>query len=98
MPDISTAGYLVDYLFEFGPVKAEGPLELGDIKRIAKAVGTKFEPWQTRLLLRMSREYKGEMHAATSPHAPTPYPPARKAWRWVQHSQMEKKLDAIGLK
>lgn len=93
MPDIEWGGHLVDILFEFGPVKAEGPLEVADILGIQKVLGVKFAPWESRLLIRMSREYKGEMHAATKRDAKPPFEEAAQAWRRLQNRRSASNLD-----
>jgi hypothetical protein len=85
----------VDYLFEFGPVRAEGPLEAEHIRPIEHVLEVKFKPWEKRLLLRLSREYKGEMHAATRRDAPPPWEGAAAQWKAVQMHQMERNLDTF---
>ena len=94
MPPLDWGGYLVDYLFEFGPVKAESPLEPVDIPAIEHVLGVEFQPWEKRLLLQLSREYKGEMHAATKRSAPVPWPPAAAQWRRACLSA-ERRLDSF---
>ena len=95
MPPLVHAAYLVDYLFEFGPVKAEAPLEPPDVPAIEHVLGVEFQPWESRLLLRLSREYKGEMHAATLRNAQPPWAGAAKQWKYVQHVRSERALDGF---
>lgn len=56
-------------------------------------LGVEFQPWESRLLLRLSREYKGEMHAATKRDAPAPWDGAAKQWKYVQHIRSERAMD-----
>lgn len=95
MPEFEYAGHLVEYLFEFGPVKADGPLEAENILAIQKVLGVKFKPWESRLLIRLSRGYKAEMHAATKRNAPPPCMEAMPQWRAAQRITMERNLDAF---
>jgi hypothetical protein len=93
MPPIDWAGHLVDYLFEFGPVKTDSALEAADVLAIQQVLGVKFKPWEARLLLRLSREYRGEMHVASKPQAKPPWPGAESQWRYVQRLRSERNLD-----
>lgn len=95
MPDIEWGAHLVEVLFEFGPVRAEGPLEVEHIKPIEKALCAKFQPWEKRLLLRLSRAYLGEVHKAKDPGAKPPWPTAEKQWRRVQSAKAARNLDAF---
>ena len=94
-PPVEYAAYLLDYLFEFGPVKAEAPLEPVDVLAVQELLGVEFQPWDSRLLLRLSREYKGEMHAATDRNAQPPWAGAAKQWKYVQHLRTERALDGF---
>lgn len=99
MPEFEYAGHLVEYLFEFGPVKADGPLEPVDILAIQQVLAVKFKPWESRLLIRLSRAYKAEMYGATKRNAPPPWPEAMPQWRAAQRAaqqlNMERNLDAF---
>lgn len=92
-PPIQWAAHLVDILFEFGPVRADGPLEAEHIPGIEHALGVEFQPWEKRLLLRLSRVYKGERHTATKRDAPPPWDGAARQWKAAQMHQMERNLD-----
>lgn len=69
MPPLEWGNYLVDHLFEFGPVMAAGmgsaPLAPSEIEAAQRLLGIQFQPWEARLLMRLSREYLGESHRAT---------------------------------
>lgn len=83
---------LVEYLFELGPVKKESPIEPPDIPGWEHVLGVEFEPWQSRLLLQLSRAYHQEMHGAREWHAPPPWTPASKQWQWVRGKQSEENV------
>ena len=92
-PPIPWAGHIVNYLFEFGPVKADAPLEPVDIQGIEHVLEVKLKPWEKRLLLELSRAYKGEMHTATSRDAPAPWQGGAWQWRRVQQKRSNDNLE-----
>jgi hypothetical protein len=67
-------GYLLDVLFALGPVGNDEALKLENFEAWARTEGFEWEPWEAQLLLRLSREYYGEMHAATKWNADPPWP------------------------
>lgn len=85
---------MLDYLFEFGPTKGDGPLEPQDVKGIEYVLGVKFMPWEKRLLLQLSREYRAESFAATKGDTPPPWEGAAKQWKYTKVVFMERNLDA----
>lgn len=95
MPRIDWAEYLVGFLFEFGPVGKDGPFEAGMIGDIEQVLKTRFKPWEGRLLLRLSREYQGEMHAAAKADRACPWPEVAWQWRRARAAQAERNLDAF---
>lgn len=95
MPPLEFGAYLVDYLFEFGPVKGEGPIDGQDLVAWEHLLGIEWQPWQARLLVRLSRAYLGEMHAAVKRDAKPPWPGAARQWRMVQRRMEERRLDAF---
>lgn len=95
MPDLDWGAYLLDYLFEFGPVKADDALDPPFILAMQQVLGVKFKPWEARLLIRLSREYKAEMQAAARRDAPPPYEPAAKQWRYVQDKDSIRNLNSF---
>lgn len=92
-PDIEDGLYLVDILFRVGPVRSEAPLVEGDLEPYERRRGIELAPWQADLLLDLSKAYFSEMRAATKPEAPAPWPPARKAWKYVMDRRHGAKLD-----
>lgn len=77
MPPLEWGQYLIDHLFEFGPTMAagmgSGPLTAVEICAWQDLLGIEFEPWEARLLRRLSSEYLSESHAATKRDRPPPY-------------------------
>lgn len=86
---------MVDYLFEFGPTKGEGALEPEQLLAWQTLLGIEWEPWESRLLVKLSRAYLGETHRATKRDAPPPWEIFEKPWRWVQQKKSERRLDAF---
>ena len=69
--------YLTDWLFEIGPSVAagmgEGPIGFRDLVAWQEIMGVELQPWEARVLLRLSGEYLGEKHRARKPDCPAPY-------------------------
>lgn len=94
MPDATGGEDLLGYFFEFGPSGTDGPVAIGEILKWGGALGIKWQPWQSRLFLRLSREYCAQQHAARPESALPPWPPAVNMWRWVENQKRERALDA----
>lgn len=93
LPPIKWAGHIVQYLFEFGPGRGEGPIEAEHIPGIEHALEIKLKSWEKRLLLRLSKDFKAESYAATKPGAKPPWPEAEKQWKVAQMRNIDRKLD-----
>lgn len=89
MPPMQIAGYLVDYLFELGPVKNESAIEPGDMPGWEHVLGVEFQPWEMRVLLQLSRAYFAEMHEAKDWHREPPYRGVANQWRKVRRHQSQ---------
>ncbi len=87
--------YILDYLFEIGPTKGETPLEGPDLVAWEHLLGIEWQPWQSRLLIRLSRAYIGETHRARKYDAEPPWPEFKRQWAWVQRQKGERRLDAF---
>jgi len=98
MPPLEWGRYLVDYLFEFGPTMAAGmgagPLMPSEVEAAQRLLGVQFQPWEARLLLRLSREYLEESHRATEQNCPAPWhdPEALDADRIVTAKRLEQAM------
>jgi len=84
---------MLEWFFEFGPMTKDGALEPKDVNEWARALGIRWKPWQTRMFIRMSREYVSEQHGASEYNRPPPWDGAVKMWQWVRHEQAERALD-----
>jgi hypothetical protein len=77
LPPLEWGQYLVGYLFEFGPTVAagmgSGPLMPSELESAQRLLGIQFQPWEARLLLRLSREYLEESHRATEENCAPPW-------------------------
>lgn len=75
MPPLSGWGdHLLEHLFELGPVGNDTHLSPEAISGWATLNGIEWEPWEARLLYRLSREYHAETHQATKWNADPPWP------------------------
>ncbi len=76
LPDLEAGEYLLEALFEVGPVRmvAEGELPLGwaEVWAYAQATGAVEEAWEARALISMSRGYLGAKNAGKNPLAIPP--------------------------
>lgn len=78
MPPITEeAGYLVETLMDAGIFTAAGmgqvPITWADLAAWQGGTGITLEPWESRLLRRMSTEYLNELHRAEKHDAPPPW-------------------------
>jgi hypothetical protein len=72
---------LLEYLLEIGPADATGmgavPISFQEIESWQHQVGVELAPWEVRMLRSLSREYVGELNAATKPDRPMPWEPGK---------------------
>jgi len=94
-PPVTDGSYLIEYLFEMGPTNGDHALTAGDLVHYQTLTGIEWTPHQARTLLKLSRAYIGEMHAATKHDAPPPWQKFERPWRWIQMQQAERRLDAF---
>lgn len=93
LPHVEGGEYLLSYLFEFGPTSKDGPVTMLDVESWARALGFTWAPWQSRLLVRLSREYTGAQHEATGYFTPPPWPEVANMWNWVRNQKAEQAID-----
>lgn len=76
--------YLVEYLLEIGPIQPGGiglaRIGWGEIAAWCAQVHVALQPWEARLLRRLSGDYLAAQHAAEDPACPPP-------WREEQQEQ-----------
>lgn len=73
MPPVGAGGYLLGYLFEIGPTLDSGPLTQAELRAWQLNVGIVLEPWEIRVLRRLSCDYVASSHAAIDRNAPAPW-------------------------
>jgi len=95
MPSLPGGHYLLDYLFELGPTKGEHPLDGSELVAWERLLGIEWQPYESRLLLRMSRAYLAEMHNASKPDAPPPWAAFARPWKWIEQQKGERRLAAF---
>jgi hypothetical protein len=75
MPPVD-AEYLLAYLFEIGPTMAAGgypgPITNAELDAWCNRIGLDLQPWESRFLCRLSREYLNESHRAEKPDCSEP--------------------------
>jgi hypothetical protein len=79
-PDLPSAGlaaYLVDYLFEAGPVVSNAmgaqPLGWPDLAAWQQGTGIELQPWEARALRHLSTVYLASAQAAQAHDCPPPW-------------------------
>lgn len=96
MPPLSGLEYLLNLLWEIGPVMTgamgAGPLTHGEIEAAQRNLGIRLTPWECRTLRRLSIEYLNESSAATKRHARPPWlapgekpPPSELQMHWREN-------------
>lgn len=70
MPKLGEAGYIVGYLYEIGPVMSAGmgpgPLTHTEMRAWQRNTGIRLQPWEARLLRRLSMDYLAESNRSTT--------------------------------
>lgn len=74
---ILEAGYIIEHLFDCGPVMSSGmgasPLTHEEIRAYQANIGIELLPWEVRFIRRLSRDYVNESHNATKMNCPAPW-------------------------
>jgi len=79
-PPLSHAAYLIDILFEIGPVKVAGmggtvSIDEQDVYAWQCNQGIALSAWESRTIRTLSREYSHMLSVASDPSCPPPYVP-----------------------
>ena len=79
MPPIECGEYLLQYLWEIGPTAAgamaASPISHIEIAAWSMLVGIALQPWEARILRKLSREFAAELHRAEKMEAQAPWEP-----------------------
>lgn len=96
MPPFDEGEYLIAYLYELGPTVAAGmgagPVTFAEMAAWQAARGFELEPWEARLLRRLSVDYLAESHQATRRDCPPPYMDSRSLKKAIAR-EMERNMD-----
>ena len=92
LPKVDGCNYLIDYLFEVGPVSTNGmgigAVSFSEMDAWQSLCGHDLTPWEAITLKSMSAAYVQEAHKAESPTAPPPWievPDEEKRERMAKH-------------
>ena len=93
IPPIDCGHYLLDFLYEVGPVLHCGmgdvPLTHEELRAWQSNVGLSLAPWEIRILRRLSLDYLIQSQQSTKPECVPPYGPM------AQRVAVAKKIDAV---
>jgi len=64
LPPLRRGAYLVDYLWDAGPLEGEHQLSHTEMQNYQRNTGVSLHPWEVRVVRRLSAEYLNEMRAA----------------------------------
>ena len=85
--------HLVEYLMEIGPIvpagMGAGPVGWRDIADWQTCTGIPLEPWQARLIKRLSSDYLSMSREAEKSDCPAP---------WLTDQEIDANRDAVGRK
>ena len=77
LPEVEACGYLIDYLFEVGPVQSNGmgamPVSFEELCAWQTLCHHSLDPWEVLTLRSMSAAYAQEAQTADQPNAPPPW-------------------------
>jgi len=77
LPPLDAAAHLIGYLFEVGPMQAQGmglgPISHSEIRAWQETSGIDLQPWEARFLRKLSGEYVAEVHEAEKQDRPAPW-------------------------
>lgn len=76
MPE-ADALYIIDYLFDVGPVMSgsmgTGPVTHGELRAYQENTGVELQPWEATFIRRLSAEYIGQSQKAEKADCPAPW-------------------------
>jgi hypothetical protein len=76
LPEVDL-GYLVAYLWDVGPTLSssggESPLTRTELRAWQEDMGLELQPWESRILMRLSHDYLIQIQKARKPDCQAPY-------------------------
>lgn len=96
LPPLAFGAYLIEILFEIGPIKPAGMgVAIGideiDVYAWQCNQGVELTSWEARTLRRLSREYAHMLSQASDPACPAPYVPEK----YIDEEKRQKIADAM---
>ena len=95
MPPLHGGAYLVQYLWEVGPVFHTGagpaPLPHTEILAWQRTSGLNLQPWETAALRRLSMDYLSESQLASKPDRQAPFP--SRACQVIHEAYVDSRID-----
>ncbi len=79
LPPVGLGAHLIPILFEIGPTVAgdmsSGPITFDNVDAWCRRIGVDLAPWESRWLVRLSKEWLGEQQKSCKHFAPAPWKP-----------------------
>lgn len=72
LPDVGSAGHIIEYLFELGPAVRGEEITHGDVVNFQRIVGPISE-FEGSMLVKLSRAYLSQHHASSGKAVPAPW-------------------------
>ncbi len=71
--DVGPAWYLVEWLFDIGPLVAGSPITYSEIESWSRVKNIEITPWEAHMMKRLSRAYEDQSIKSRSKTCPSPY-------------------------
>jgi len=96
LPDIGSAQYLADYLFEVGPTTGDQSLTWSELEAWSRRTGVDLSEFESVTLVMLSREFLGMLNHAREEMCPSPMTQQKEAQNIVRDTAQDvtKKLMA----
>lgn len=99
MPPVEGGEYLLGYLWEVGPVMPGGMgavvLSWQELRAWQESIGFELDPWESRILRRLSRDYLAESHKAEKHDCPPPWKEADGFVKAVAAKSLQESIRAL---
>lgn len=87
VPDVGFARYMLDYLFEVGPMAGEHAVDWAHVRQWQDGTGVDLSEFEFVTLVDMSRTFVGMIHAAKEPEYLAPNYEAAKGDKSERHAR-----------